>query len=292
MELIMKKLIDISQHNGIVNFNKVKTSGIDGVIIRAGFGRCNKDPNFDSYINGAIKAGIKYIGIYYFSYAYTLQMARREAQFCNDIISPYRKYINLPVFFDWEYDSMRFAKKNGYTLGRATITELNVVFCDRISELGYKAGYYLNLDYQRNFIDVSKLTEYQKWFAYYKSDLDNNSCDFWQYSSSGAVNGVRGNVDMNYYFDSAQSLKPSTPSAPATKPKPQTITDEEYNMKLIKRGSTGKAVKVWQIIIGTTVDGIFGTITEQKTIEFQKKYGLVKDGVVGAKTWKKGLESV
>ena len=67
---------------------------------------------------------------------------------------------------------------------------------------------------------------------------------------------------------------------------------EDYDMPLIKRGSSGKAVKIWQVVIGTTIDGIFGVNTETKTKEFQKKKGLTVDGIVGPKTWKAGLESV
>lgn len=67
---------------------------------------------------------------------------------------------------------------------------------------------------------------------------------------------------------------------------------EEYNMPLIKRGSSGKAVKIWQVIVGTTIDGNFGVNTEARTKLFQEKKGLVVDGIVGPKTWEAGLMSV
>lgn len=75
-------------------------------------------------------------------------------------------------------------------------------------------------------------------------------------------------------------------------PKESTKTEEEYNMQTIKKGSTGKAVKIWQIIIGATVDGSFGAKTEAATKAWQTKHKLTADGVVGAKSWKVGLESV
>ena len=71
-----------------------------------------------------------------------------------------------------------------------------------------------------------------------------------------------------------------------------TTTTEEYNMRTIKKGSTGTAVKIWQVIIGTTVDGAFGKNTETATKNFQRKNGLVVDGIVGPNTWKVGLNSV
>ena len=71
------------------------------------------------------------------------------------------------------------------------------------------------------------------------------------------------------------------------------ITDtEEYDMPLIKNGSKGKAVAIWQIIVGVKADGIFGNDTKKATEKFQKNKGLVVDGIVGPKSWKTGLESV
>lgn len=67
---------------------------------------------------------------------------------------------------------------------------------------------------------------------------------------------------------------------------------DEYNMKTIKKGSTGKAVKIWQIIVGANPDGDFGSNTDTKTRTFQRNHGLTVDGIVGAKSWKAGLESV
>lgn len=190
------KIIDVSKWQGAINFKKVKSAGIDGVVIRAGYGKGNNDPKFKDYIEGAIAAGIEYIGIYWFSYAYTVDMARREAQYCNDVISGYKNHINLPVFFDWEYDSMNYAHKVGVYPKKTLITDMNIAFCQRIKELGYEPGYYLNLDYSRNYIDVSRLTEFKKWFAYYSSTKQTN-CYLWQYTSSGKVSGISGNVDMN-----------------------------------------------------------------------------------------------
>lgn len=190
------KMIDISKWQGTINFKKVKSAGIDGVVIRAGYGKGNHDPKFKEYVEGAIAAGIEYIGVYWFSYAYTVDMAKREAQYCNDVISDYKSHINLPVFFDWEYDSMNYAKKLGMKCNKTLITDMNISFCQRIKELGYEPGYYLNLDYSKNYIDESRLTGYKRWFAYYSSKRQSN-CYLWQYSSSGKVNGISGNVDMN-----------------------------------------------------------------------------------------------
>ena len=156
-------IIDVSEHQGAINFKKVKADGISGVIIRAGYGKGNVDSCFTRNIDGAISAGIEYIGIYWFSYAYSVEMAKREAQFCNDVIAKYKSKINLGVYFDWEYDSFNYAQKMGVNPTKALITSMNVEFCKRITELGYVAGYYLNWDYSQNHIDESKLKSYKRW---------------------------------------------------------------------------------------------------------------------------------
>lgn len=189
-------VIDVSVHQGKIDFNKVKAAGIDGVVIRAGYGKGNIDKRFIDNIESAIEAGFKYIGVYWFSYAYTTDMARREAQYINDVAGAYKGKLNLGVFFDWEYDSMEYAKKLGMKCDKALITDMCVAFCKKITELGYKAGYYLNQDYEKNYIDTSKLTAYRKWYARYISQRQAN-CYLWQYTSSGKVNGISGNVDMN-----------------------------------------------------------------------------------------------
>ena len=199
-------IIDVSEHQGAINFKKVKADGISGVIIRAGYGKGNVDSCFTRNIDGAISAGIEYIGIYWFSYAYSVEMAKREAQFCNDVIAKYKSKINLGVYFDWEYDSFNYAQKMGVNPTKALITSMNVEFCKRITELGYVAGYYLNWDYSQNRIDESKLKSYKRWYAWYNSSkpLD---CYIWQYSSSGRVNGVYGNVDMNELIGKVSAAK-------------------------------------------------------------------------------------
>lgn len=190
------KIIDVSVHQGNINWKKVKAAEVNGVIIRAGYGKGNVDGKLKVNIEGAIASGIKYIGVYWFSYAYTLDMARREAQFCNDIIAPYKKYLNLGVYFDWEYDSMNYAKKNGITPNKSLITDMNLYFCRKITDLGYKAGYYLNRDYSRNYIDDTKLKSYRRWYAWY-NESQPTDCYVWQFTSSGRVSGIIGDVDLN-----------------------------------------------------------------------------------------------
>lgn len=193
------KIIDVSYHQGNIDFKKVKASGIDGVIIRAGYGQNNIDKKFKTYIKAATDAGLL-IGIYWFSYAYTVEMAKREAEYCLRAISGYD--IKLPIFFDWEYDSMSYAGRNGVRPGKDLITEMNLAFCQIVKNSGRRAGYYFNLDYLRNYIDASKLEGFYRWFARYTNE-EQTDCDLWQYSSSGRVEGISTNVDMNKVINNA-----------------------------------------------------------------------------------------
>lgn len=213
------KIIDVSVHQGAINWKQVKASGVRGAIIRAGYGKGNIDQKFIQNIEGAINAEIEFIGVYWFSYAYTSDMAMKEAIFCNEVIEKYKDVLNLGVFYDWEYDSMNYAKKNGAHLNQYHVTEMNQIFCEEMTKLGYIAGYYTNYDYSRNYIDTNKLASYRKWFAWYNPTLDEKGCFMWQYSSSGRVDGVAGNVDVNELIG---EMKENSSAAPKTETKSNT----------------------------------------------------------------------
>lgn len=200
------KVLDVSVYQGDIDWKKVKADGVEGVIIRAGYGKGNIDQKFKKNIEGAIAVGLN-IGAYWFSYAYTVSMARNEGTFFHSVIKKYKDKINLPVFFDWEYDSMNWAKKNGVTPDKALITEMNRAFCERMADFGYISGYYLNLDYSKNYIDEKKLKAYKRWFARY-TVTEQKDCYLWQYTSKGRVAGISGNVDMNKLFGAVESVQP------------------------------------------------------------------------------------
>lgn len=223
------KVIDVSVHQGVIDWKKVKASGVKGAVIRAGFGKGNIDKKFALNIEGAINAEIELIGVYWFSYAYTVEMAKREADYCHNIIKKYKSVLDLGVYFDWEYDSMDFAKKHGASLNKQKITEMNKAFCERMTKLGYIAGYYLNNDYKKNYIDVAKLKNYRKWYAWYNAKLSEADCYLWQKTSEGRISGVSGTVDMNELVGAS--------SSPA-KPKP--ATQQKSDAQIAKEVIDGK----------------------------------------------------
>lgn len=200
-------MIDVSEHNGNIDFNKVKAAGVKAVIIRAGFGDCDVDKWFYSNIKKAKAAGLR-IGIYWFSYAYTKQQAITEANFCLRVIKKYN--LNLPVYFDWEDDSMRYALENGAKPNRGSITAMTEVFCNTVTRAGRRAGYYFNLAYLKSYYDTSKLKKYSTWYAYWGNNLFTGNIwlkadmiptpkrsDLWQFSAVGRIDGIKGVVDCD-----------------------------------------------------------------------------------------------
>jgi len=185
----------------------------------------------------------------------------------------------MKVWCDLEYDTDSNAVKRGVGLTKDVRTKMVVAFCERMKGYGYDVGNYANDDYiKRKFNDLS---QYPLWFAKYSGNKPLYDCFMWQYSSKGSVPGVNGKCDMNYLYGEL-----------GTEEETKVEESEEYKMPTIKKGSKGKAVKVWQVIVGVPADGKFGSITEVATKTWQKNHGLVADGIVGPKSWKAGLESL
>lgn len=186
--------IDVSKHQGNIDWSKA-AAGQDFVIIRAGYGRFanQEDPCFKKNIEGASKAGIKNIGVYWYSYAATASEAKLEAQVCLKIIEPYKNIINLPIWFDQEYEP------DILNATKVVRTDCVLEFCKVVHDAGYRTGLYASKDWFENKIIESQLPSYcENWVAQY-----NTTCSYkgahtvWQYSSTGKVSGISGNVDLN-----------------------------------------------------------------------------------------------
>lgn len=195
-------IIDVSEHNTVTDWRAVKADGIEGVIIRAGYGRGNVDKKFREHITGALAAGL-YVGIYWFSYAYSADMAEAEAYYCMNTVSDVVSWkdITLPVFWDFEGDSMNFANKCGVDVSRETLVDMAEAFCDALESEGHMPGIYSNLDYEKRYglLTVAEQNGYSVWYAQYNYNMDSSvpEPDMWQYTSGGQVNGISGNIDMN-----------------------------------------------------------------------------------------------
>ena len=206
----LEKGIDVSKWNGNVDWDKVKADGIDYVIIRAGYGNSNVDPYFKSHIEGASKAGLK-IGIYWFSYATSVEKAKEEAAKCLETIAPYKNKISYPVFDDFEYASVDYATKNGIKITKDLSSKMANVFLNEIKNAGYINGIYTNKDFGDRYFDEDILYNNYLWVAQYAS-----TCTYprpymmWQFTEKGTINGI-GTPSKPVYFDVNYTyLKPYT----------------------------------------------------------------------------------
>lgn len=184
--------IDVSKHQGYIDWAKA-ANGQDFVIIRAGYGKfiSQEDPCFKQNIEGAYKAGLD-VSVYWYSYAATEADAKKEAEVCLKVIEPYRDKITLPVFFDQEYEPDIIAAT------KAVRTACCVAFCKAVKDAGYTAGMYGSQDWLQNKITLSSLPEDTViWCARYSTNKPVIDYDIWQYSSTGKVPGIAGNVDLN-----------------------------------------------------------------------------------------------
>ena len=188
--------IDVSEHNGKLDWAKIKKAGVSFAIIRDGYGTSHVDNQFHANMAGAIAQGV-HIGIYHLSYALSAAGAKAEAEYVPRLIKQYKDKIVLPVFFDFEYDTVSYAKKQGVTLGRESFNSHAVAFCEAIRAAGYTPGVYYNLDYARNYVDKSRLGGYAQWYAQYAATASIDGWDLWQYSSSYTIPGCAGHFDVN-----------------------------------------------------------------------------------------------
>ena len=192
------KGIDVSKWNGRIDWKKVKKAGIDFCIIRTGYSK-TVDHKFKYNIEEAIENGLQ-IGVYHFSYATTNAKAKEEAEFCLKLIKPYRKYITLGVWFDYEYDSVNYSHKYGVNPTKESVTSLAKTFCSTVEKNGYSTGIYTNLDFSSNYFTKEVLNKYPTWVAVWGKMNYHGKYVMWQYTDSGRVDGIHGKVDMNWYF--------------------------------------------------------------------------------------------
>lgn len=200
----MKKGIDISYHQGTIDFKKV-AGAVDFVILREGY-RQTTDEKFFEYVKGCKANNIPIIGVYHFSYALNAAQAKEEAKLCLANMKKAGLGKDVLVFFDFEYDTVTKAKKAGVTLGKKDCIAHTEAFCEYVKSQGYKPGVYSNIDYYRNWYDPSVLIKYVFWLADYTGGPD-YKCTIQQYTSSGKVPGINGNVDMNYWYGTDEQIE-------------------------------------------------------------------------------------
>ena len=204
------KGIDVSQWQGDIDWAKVKASGIEFAMIRAGYGQNNIDPKFKYNISECNRLGIP-CGIYWFSYALNAEMARQEALYALEAVKPY--VLEYPIAFDFEGDSVDYAARKGVKITKELASSFASAFCDELEKNRYYAMVYTNPSYLNRYFDAEIPKQFDIWLAQWPSKPDlavkpSQAGGIWQYTSSGSVSGISGRVDLNAgYFNYPEIMR-------------------------------------------------------------------------------------
>ena len=305
-----KKGIDVSEFQGKIDWEKVKNDGIEFAILRCGYGMdfSNQDDvEYERNANECERLGIPY-GVYLMSYANTVEKARSEAKHVLRLIEG--RKISLGVWHDIEDNGTSGA------INKETLTNIINTFCNTIKNAGYKVGVYANLNWLENKIEKTIKDNYDIWVAQYYSKCEyEGKYIMWQHTSSGKVNGISTNVDMNILYEDLPVINNNDNNNSKTNNSEivkslQKALNKDYNCGLEIDGIIGplttKAVNnnmVRNFTVGEFakwvqerliakgyslnefgVDGRYGNESEKKVKEFQANCGIDVDGIVGINT--------
>lgn len=305
-----KKGIDVSEFQGKINWEKVKNDGIEFAILRCGYGMdfSNQDDvEYERNANECERLGIPY-GVYLMSYANTVEKARSEAKHVLRLIEG--RKISLGVWYDIEDNGTSGA------INKETLTNIINTFCNTIKNAGHRVGVYANLNWLENKIEKTIKDNYDIWVAQYYSKCEyEGKYIMWQHTSSGKVNGISTNVDMNILYEDLPVINNNDNNNSKTNNSEivkslQKALNKDYNCGLDVDGIIGplttKAVNnnmVRNFTVGEFakwvqerliakgyslnefgVDGRYGNESEKKVKEFQANCGIDVDGIVGINT--------
>lgn len=287
--------LDLSKHNGTVDFNAIKNAGHTFVILRVGYGvNGTKDPKFEEYYQQAKAVGLK-VGAYYYSYALNVSGAENEANnFLNYVAG---KQFEMPVYIDME-DADNYKQKNGFP-SNSTLNQICNRFCEIVQSHGYYVGVYASQSWF-----ASKLTllgDYTKWIARYGSNNGTMQYDYsdgygmYQFTSNYKLNGKTFDRNISY-VDFTSAIKTNglngyganTPVEPVTPSQPDTSTSADLSKQIIAEGQQHSINFTGHNI---AVDGIYGSKTKangircvQNAMNLDYNAGLKVDGAFGTKS--------
>ena len=192
--------VDVSAYQGDIDWEKVKASGIDFAIIRLGYrgyesGKLVEDAKARQNLDGAAAAGLK-VGAYFFSQALNIAEVDEEIEFIFEILG--EQYLSMPLVLDWEIPT---ANARSAKMDARTLTDLQLHFCKTVSDIGYQPMIYFNWHQSENLYYLHELEDYPFWLALYQDRMTYPwKVEMWQYTSSGKVPGIPGDVDINVYM--------------------------------------------------------------------------------------------
>lgn len=203
--------MDVSQHNGKINFKKAKRDGIEFVFIRVGYTgytkssfSLNLDKKYKTYIKDATKAGLK-VGVYWYSQSTKVSEAKKEAKALLKAIKGYS--ITMPVVFDYEFADTKKGRLDSAKLSKTNMTANALAFLNTVSNAGYDACIYASENFLGEHLYANQISSsFKVWLANYSSKTNyKGDYEFWQHTAKGRVSGMRGNVDINFWYKGENS---------------------------------------------------------------------------------------
>lgn len=293
--------VDVSEHNGAIDWDAARADGVEYAFIRCGFGQdieSQDDAYFHINMENALAAGVK-VGAYFYSYAKSADAARGEAAHCLRLIEPYRNKMSFPIFYDVEENSIE-----------DYVDETIPAFTEVLNEAGYNVGVYATgywFTHCLQYVAIDYL-----WVAYWGyNDGEPHSkpewCDVWQYTSVGSVDGIgSGGVDCDILYNTEMTALINGGSDDKDDGDDKKDDDKggdtvNVELNVLRKGDTGNQVETLQILLNAfgfrdqngkllNVDSIFGSKTEYAVKSYQRARGLGVDGIVGVKTWSRILK--
>ncbi len=308
----MKKIIDLSKHNTVTDWDAVKKS-CDGVILRCGYrgyteGKIKTDAKLEEFVKECAKRKIPF-GLYFMSQAITVAEGREEAEYTLKCAEKYGA--TMPLFIDSEDGDGTEKKVRADGLDKQTRTAVCKAFCETMKKAGRKAGVYASESWFNDKLNFLTLQQYLVWVAKYGNNtgapctkVKLSKCDMWQYTSKGSVPGVKGKCDVSELYAE------SNMDGWMEKEKPEEAKEEEkkkgdgymFDTPVLGGGMKGNAVLLWQkLLAGCGYDlgndgragnlsGEFNEGTYIATLDYKKHVGISigadgTDGTVTKETW-------
>lgn len=298
--------IDVSYHNGTLDWSTIKAAGVDFAILRAAYrgygteGTLVRDAKFAEYMQGAMSQGIP-VGAYIYSQAITTAEAVQEANYILNIVRGYS--LDLPIVFDYEFAGVKTGRLDSAwssgKLNKSKMTDIALAFCDTIKNAGYDAMVYANKTFLSKNLDheVIENAGYDVWLAHYTTNT-NYTGDYkiWQYTSSGKIPGIANKVfDCNFMYSGtiSMSLKISnipnqiykgydvSPSVTVTNG--GTVLTEGTDYTVTYQNNSG---------VGTATVNVFGAGIYDGYINLTKTFNIVPDTVKNMQISKAGTNTV
>ena len=298
--------IDVSYHNGTLDWSTIKAAGVDFAILRAAYrgygteGTLVRDAKFAEYMLGAMSQGIP-VGAYIYSQAITTAEAVQEANYILNVVRGYS--LDLPIVFDYEFAGVKTGRLDSAwssgKLNKSKMTDIALAFCDTIKNAGYDAMVYANKTFLSKNLDheVIENAGYDVWLAHYTTNT-NYTGDYkiWQYTSSGRIPGIEGKrFDCNFMYSGtiSMSLKISnipnqiyqgydvSPSVTVTNG--GTVLTEGTDYTVSYQNNSG---------IGTATVNVFGAGIYDGYINLTKTFNIVPDTVKNMQISKAGTNTV